>query len=328
MEKTVIGSGIYMLDSIVVRDYPAWPSLRPFSERTVIEEVGGTCGNVMCILAWLGWKAMPEVSLDESPEGRKIASDLARYGCDLRHVTNTPGGGATILRCTHKRDAEGNHTIAFRATGSGGSRFPKRHFLRARDEAPAFLEALAETPAVFFFDDPADCMEKEGVDAGCPVDLVRQMTDSLRGHLLIGRANYPRGCPCPRGYLLPQKLRDRQDAVVGSCFDIFQELRAAPAVKFWGVQVEEARLERTDSFEETLLQSAADAHDFAGCFHLGGQGIVRVRKFVKGETGHLGDYVIQRGLKGGRRICQRDLVEGHADSYFGGDAGDRVAAGL
>ena len=181
---------------------------------------------------------------------------------------------------------------------------------------------------LFFFDDPADCMEKEGVDAGCPVDLVRQMTDSLRGHLLIGRANYPRGCPCPRGYLLPQKLRDRQDAVVGSCFDIFQELRAAPAVKFWGVQVEEARLERTDSFEETLLQSAADAHDFAGCFHLGGQGIVRVRKFVKGETGHLGDYVIQRGLKGGRRICQRDLVEGHADSYFGGDAGDRVAAGL
>ena len=87
MEKTVIGSGIYMLDSIVVRDYPAWPSLRPFTERTVIEEVGGTCGNVMCILAWLGWKAMPEVSLDESPEGRKIASDLARLGvCKGSHV--------------------------------------------------------------------------------------------------------------------------------------------------------------------------------------------------------------------------------------------------
>ncbi len=155
MKKTVIGSGIYMLDSIVVRDYPAWPSLRPFTERAVIEEVGGTCGNVMCILAWLGWKAMPEVSLDDSPVGRKIASDLARYGCDLRHVTNTPGGGATILRCTHKRDAEGNHTIAFRATGSGGSRFPKRHFLRARDEAPAFLESLNQAPGVYFFDDPA-----------------------------------------------------------------------------------------------------------------------------------------------------------------------------
>lgn len=41
-------------------------------------------------------------------------------------------------------------------TGSpGGSRFPKRHFLRARDEAPVFLDQLIEMPSVFFFDDPA-----------------------------------------------------------------------------------------------------------------------------------------------------------------------------
>ena len=40
MKKTVIGSGVYVLDAIVVRDYPAWPQPRPFADRTVLEEVG------------------------------------------------------------------------------------------------------------------------------------------------------------------------------------------------------------------------------------------------------------------------------------------------
>ena len=215
MERTVIGSGIYMLDSIVVRDYPEWPLLRPFTERTVIEEVGGTCGNVMCILSWLGWKAMPEVSLDDSPVGLKIASDLARYGCDLRHVTNTLGGGATILRCTHKRDAEGNHTIAFRATGPGGSRFPRRHFLRSRDEAPAFLDRLEEVPGVYFFDDPA------------------------AGHRLIARTLRERGTLV---YFEPSEIESKAD---------LEAVAASDIVKFSGTHVTD--LTFTDRFPDKLF---------------------------------------------------------------------------
>ena len=155
MKKTIIGSGIYNLDTIVVRDYPEWPRLRPFTDSVFLEEVGGTCGNVMSILAWMGWDAKPLVCLDDTPEGMKITEDLKRYGCDCRYVSNTPGGGTTLLRCTHKKDQNGNHVMSVRAGSPGGSRFPKRHFLRARDEAPAFLEALKDIPAVFFFDEPA-----------------------------------------------------------------------------------------------------------------------------------------------------------------------------
>ena len=215
MERTVIGSGIYMLDSIVVRDYPEWPLLCPFTERTVIEEVGGTCGNVMCILSWLGWKAMPEVSLDDSPVGLKIASDLARYGCDLRHVTNTPGGGATVLRCTHKRDAEGNHTIAFRAKGPGGSRFPRRHFLRSRDEAPAFLDKLEEVPGVYFFDNPA------------------------AGHRLIARTLRERGTLV---YFEPSEIESKAD---------LEAVAASDIVKFSGTHVTD--LTFTDRFPDKLF---------------------------------------------------------------------------
>ncbi len=155
MKKTIIGSGIFNLDAIFMREYPAWPVMKPFSDRLICEEVGGTCGNVMSILAHLGWEAFPEASLDESPQGKKITDDLRHYGCDCRYVTNSSGGGTTILRCLHKKDAGGNHVTTFRSGSPGGSRFPQRHFLRARDEAPAFVDALKETPSVYFFDDPA-----------------------------------------------------------------------------------------------------------------------------------------------------------------------------
>ena len=155
MQKTIIGTGIFNLDTIVVREYPAWPAMRPFVEKEVLQEVGGTCGNVMCMLATMGWKVRPVACLDDSVEGLKIMEDLKAFGCDCTYVSNTPGGGTTLLRCTHKKDADGRHVMSVRAGSPGGSRFPKRHFLRARDEAPAFLEALKEAPAVFFFDDSA-----------------------------------------------------------------------------------------------------------------------------------------------------------------------------
>ena len=155
MEKTVIGTGIFNLDIIVKRDYHEWPQLRPFTDNVVMEEVGGTCGNVMSMLSWMGWDARPIACLDDSEEGLKITEDLKRYGCDCRYVTNTPEGGTTMLRCTHKRTADGKHTMSVRAGSPGGSRFPKRHFLRARDEAPVFMDQLIDVPSVFFFDDPA-----------------------------------------------------------------------------------------------------------------------------------------------------------------------------
>ena len=152
-----VGSGIYNLDTIVVRDYPDGPAGKRFSEKVVAEEVGGTCGNVMCLLAGMGFESYPQACLDDSPEGRKMAEDLARYGCDMRFVTNAPDGGTTLLRVTHKRNPDGSPKVSVRAGSPGGSRFPRRKFLRARDQAPAFVDALTSEfiPEFYFFDSPA-----------------------------------------------------------------------------------------------------------------------------------------------------------------------------
>ena len=153
--KTCLLSGNFALDTIVTRSYPNGFVLgkrNKFVETIVTECIGNTCGNVACMLPYLGVQTYPIGHFDLSEQGLKITSDLVRYGADTRFVKNSEKGGTTLMRCTHKLDkSTGKHTASFRAT-SPGSRFPKRRHLRARDEAPAFLEALTFVPDIFFFD--------------------------------------------------------------------------------------------------------------------------------------------------------------------------------
>ena len=154
--KKILGTGIFNWDSIFVREYPQGPQHnRVFDEKLVVEEVGGTCGNVMCMLSYLGWQAFPVTKLDRSEEGLGMTESLKEYGCDCRFVTNTDDGGTTILTIKHGLDENGNKRTRVMHGSPGGSRFPRRRHLRLRDQAPAFVEALDFVPDVFFFDDPA-----------------------------------------------------------------------------------------------------------------------------------------------------------------------------
>ena len=155
MKKVCLLSGNFALDTIVTRDYPngfVIGKANKFTETVVVESVGNTCGNVAAILPYLGVQSFPVAHFDKSEQGLQIKEDLQRYGADVRFVQNSANGGTTLLRCTHKRDKmAGEHTVSFRAT-SPGSRFPRRRFLRVRDEAPAFVDKLDFVPDVFFFD--------------------------------------------------------------------------------------------------------------------------------------------------------------------------------
>jgi fructokinase len=44
---------------------------------------GGTCGNVLANLAYLGWRSVPIVRLGDDEPGRLVRADLARCGVDL-----------------------------------------------------------------------------------------------------------------------------------------------------------------------------------------------------------------------------------------------------
>lgn len=153
--KKVLLCGNFAYDTIVSREYPEGFIIgknNKFTETIITECIGNTCGNVSCILPYLGVKSYPIAHFDLSEQGLQMKQDLQRYGADVRFVNNSDNGGTTLLRCTHKRDKmTGEHTASFRAT-SPGSRFPKRRFLRVRDEAPVFVEKLDFTPHLYFFD--------------------------------------------------------------------------------------------------------------------------------------------------------------------------------
>ena len=153
-KKRILGTGNFALDIIYQREYPEGfdtaKKRNPFVDKKIIEEVGNTCGNVMCMLPYLGVETYPIGHFDESEQGLKITADLKHYGANTRFVKNSKEGGTTLMTCIHKLDANGQHTMSHRATAPN-SRFPKRKQLR-KDEVQGFVDALDFKPDAYFFD--------------------------------------------------------------------------------------------------------------------------------------------------------------------------------
>lgn len=155
--KICICAGKIALDIIIKRSYPEGFEIgkrNKFKEEIYKECVGNTCGNVSTMLPYLGVQTFPIGHFDDSDKGRQLAADLERYGAETRFIQHSPKGGTTLFECTHKRDKNTGDWIRGYRQYSPGSRFPKRKFLRGRDEAPAFLAQLDFVPDVYFFDAP------------------------------------------------------------------------------------------------------------------------------------------------------------------------------
>lgn len=152
----IIGSGQYNYDIIKLREYPngfVVGKRNPYVEKTLIEEVGGTCGNIMCILANLGWDVRPQVKLINNEEGQKLADSLIQYGCNPQYISLVDNGGYSGMLCIHRKSRKtGEHELGIRGFGPNGSQFRKITELRARDEVPALLDTMTQAPDVYFFD--------------------------------------------------------------------------------------------------------------------------------------------------------------------------------
>ena len=155
MKPTILGAGVFNFDTIIRRDYPESfvPGKRNrFTETVVDEEIGGTCGNVMCLMAYFGWHAYPIARFDDSLQGMQSKIDLERYGCDTRFVTCTPEGGTNLLTITHQLDKDGKPCKKHSRRHAPGSGFPRDKTI-LKNEAADFLAGLDFTPDIFFYDD-------------------------------------------------------------------------------------------------------------------------------------------------------------------------------
>ena len=102
-KATVIGTGLIALDVVL-------------NDRRRVEPrlwTGGTCGNVVTILAYLGWKAHPVARVTSDSAARLIRRDLKRWSVDTRYISLCPTTPTPIIIHQLRRTSRGENFHRF-----------------------------------------------------------------------------------------------------------------------------------------------------------------------------------------------------------------------
>jgi fructokinase len=99
----VFGTGLIALDLVMSAD-PAAP---------VRSWAGGTCGNVLSILAYLGWDAFPIARLNGDPASQRVKQDMKRWGVRLDFAGCKPTSHTPIIIQEIRRGRDGKPTHRF-----------------------------------------------------------------------------------------------------------------------------------------------------------------------------------------------------------------------
>ena len=138
---TVWGTGLIALDVVVKHGDDSAPRMW----------AGGTCGNVLAILSYLGWKSFPIARLKSDSPGRLVLKDLVHWGVDPRFATLSPNAPTPIVIQKIRQDAVGEpfHTFSLNCPNCGG-RLPRYRPV----VLPAIERAMSSIPdpKVFFLD--------------------------------------------------------------------------------------------------------------------------------------------------------------------------------
>jgi fructokinase len=137
----VAGSGLIALDVIINDQAPNEPRL----------QTGGSCGNVLSILSYLGWESFPLARINQSPASAKVREDLARWGVRLDYDCLGTGVETPVVvhQISHNSAGEAFHRFAWHCPGCG-SWFSSYQPLTLA-VAKELLQEI-RVPAVFFFD--------------------------------------------------------------------------------------------------------------------------------------------------------------------------------
>jgi fructokinase len=136
----IIGTGLIALDIVVGYGSEA-PALA----------AGGTCGNVLAIMGFMGWRSFPVARLRNDYAAKTIMKDLGRCNVGLDYARCRPGGSTPIVLERVSRDGagQGQHRFGFRCPQCG-ARYPGYQAVCA--SAVRGLIEQIKNPAVFFMD--------------------------------------------------------------------------------------------------------------------------------------------------------------------------------
>lgn len=137
----VIGTGLVALDVVIPSGLEADPQLR----------AGGTCGNVLTALSFLGWSAYPIARLSEDGASKQVAADLRQWGVNLDFVTFDDDGSTPVIiqHIRNNKTGAPSHTFS-RKCPCCGAILPWYKAVRVADVTD--LVPRLPKPQVYFFD--------------------------------------------------------------------------------------------------------------------------------------------------------------------------------
>ena len=157
---TVIGTGLIALDVVDSEN----------SREPIRFWAGGTCGNVLLALRYLGWASRPVGRLSADPSAETLISDLKHWKVNCRWITTDDEGSTPVIVHRIAKNSAGHptHSFSWRCSGCR-RRFPgyKAVLATTAEEIAAKITSID----AFFFDRVSRgslilakaCAEKGGV---------------------------------------------------------------------------------------------------------------------------------------------------------------------
>ena len=135
----VFGAGLIALDLVI----------SPDPETPVRCWTGGTCGNVLSILAYLGWDAYPITRMNDDAASKRVRADMERWGVHLDWTDCPPTAHTPIVVQELRGGRNGKPRFSWFCPNCG-ERLPPVKAVTV-DSVEKIKPALAEA-AVFFLD--------------------------------------------------------------------------------------------------------------------------------------------------------------------------------
>lgn len=137
----IYGTGLIALDLVISAD----------ATRPIQAWAGGTCGNVLAILSFLGWESHPIARMNHASVAHRIEIDLKRWGVstELLHCSPVTEAPVIIQENRIKRDGTPSHKFTWACPRCGSWLPGFRPITRASIES---VEQSMVDPSVFFLD--------------------------------------------------------------------------------------------------------------------------------------------------------------------------------
>lgn len=110
-KSTCVGTGFVALD-VIVNGNPHTPAKLC---------AGGSCGNVLSILSFLGWNSSPIARLGNNEAAKALCDDLVNFNVDTSLISITDDGSTPVIIHRILKDQHGNpkHKFEFRDPATG-----------------------------------------------------------------------------------------------------------------------------------------------------------------------------------------------------------------